>query len=310
MKEHSLFGGIVPEIAARKHVESIGLIIEKALAEAGIGYRDLSAVAVTSRHGLLRSIVVGAAAAKALAYSLNIPLVGIHHIEGHIYSNFIEHGDKLTFPHICLTVSGGHTLLLLVHAINEYELIGRTLDDAAGEVFDKVAKFLGLGFPGGPIIDRLATKGNPEAFAFPRPMLNNGNYDFSFSGLKTGVIKEIEKLQRAGVEMPVNDLVASFQQAVIDVLVTKTCRAAAERGIHAISVCGGVSANKGLRHAFEVRAEKDSLSVFYPRLSLCTDNGAMIAGLAYFKLQDGTTSDLRLDAHSNAPLGVLKVQYK
>jgi N6-L-threonylcarbamoyladenine synthase len=310
IKEHAPFGGIVPEIAARKHVESIGLIVEQALSEAGISYSDLDAVAVTARHGLLRSIVVGAASAKALAYSLNIPLVGIHHIEGHIYSNLIEHGDELTFPHVCLTVSGGHTLLLLVHAINQYELIGRTLDDAAGEVFDKVAKFLNLGFPGGPVIDRLAVEGSSEAFAFPRPMLNSDNNDFSFSGLKTAVIKEIEKLQRAEVELPIPDLAASFQQAVVDVLVTKTCRAAAERGLRTISICGGVAANRGLRKAFQDRAEKDGLSVFYPRMSLCTDNGAMIAGLAYFKLQDGLVSDLRLDAHANAPLGAMKVQYK
>jgi N6-L-threonylcarbamoyladenine synthase len=310
IKEHAPFGGIVPEIAARKHVESIGVIIEDALAEAGISYQDLDAIGVTARHGLLRSIVVGAAAAKSLAYSLDIPLIGVHHIEGHIYSNLIEHGEKLHFPHICLTISGGHTLLLLVHAINRYELIGRTLDDAAGEVFDKISKFLDLGFPGGPVIDKLAAEGNPKAFDFPRPMLNSDNSDFSFSGLKTAVIKEIEKLRRAGIEFSIPDVAASFQQAVIDVLVTKTCRAAKAHGLSTISVCGGVAANKGLRKAFEERGKADGLSVFYPRITLCTDNGAMIAGLAYFKLQDGMQSDLRMDAHANAPLGALKVQYK
>ena len=310
IKEHAPFGGIVPEIAARKHVESISVIIEDALAEAGIGYEDLDAVGVTARHGLLRSIVVGAAAAKSLAYSLDIPLIGVHHIEGHIYSNLIEHGDKLQFPHICLTISGGHTLLLLVHAINRYELIGRTLDDAAGEVFDKISKFLDLGFPGGPVIDKLAAEGNPKVFDFPRPMLNSDNSDFSFSGLKTAVIKEIEKLRRAGVDIPIADVAASFQQAVIDVLVTKTCRAAKAHGLSTISVCGGVAANKGLRKAFEERATKEGLSVFYPHIALCTDNGAMIAGLAYYKFQDGMQSDLRLDAQANAPLGALKVQYK
>lgn len=310
IKEHAPFGGIVPEIAARKHVESIGIIVEDALAEAGVSYEDLDAIAVTARHGLLRSIVVGAAAAKSLAYSLDIPLIGVHHIEGHIYSNLIEHGDKLQFPHICLTVSGGHTLLLLVHAINRYELIGRTLDDAAGEVFDKIAKFLDLGFPGGPIIDKLAAQGNPKAFDFPRPMLNSDNSDFSFSGLKTAVIKEIEKQRRAGAEISIPDVAASFQQAVVDVLVTKTIRAAQKYGVSTISVCGGVAANKGLRKAFEERGQSEGLSALYPRIALCTDNGAMIAGLAYYKLQEGVQSDLRLDAHANAPLGALKVQYK
>jgi len=310
IKEHAPFGGVVPEIAARKHVEAIGFIVEKALDEARIGYGDLDAVGVTARHGLLRSIVVGAAAAKALSFSLNIPLIGVHHIEGHIYSNRLEHGDKLQFPHICLTISGGHTLLLLVHAIGQYELIGRTLDDAAGEVFDKISKFLDLGFPGGPIIDGLAPQGKSDTFAFPRPMLNSDNYDFSFSGLKTAVIKEIEKMRRAGREVSVPDVAASFQQAVIDVLVTKTCRAANHYGLSTVSVCGGVAANKGLRKAFEDRAQTDGLSVFYPPLSLCTDNGAMIAGLAYHKLQSGGQSDLRLDAQANAPLGAMRVQYK
>jgi N6-L-threonylcarbamoyladenine synthase len=310
IKEHAPFGGVVPEIAARKHVEAIGLIVEKALEDAGIGYRDVDAVAVTARHGLLRSVVVGAAAAKALAYSLKVPLIGIHHIEGHIYSNLIEHGENLTFPHICLTVSGGHTLLLLVHAINQYELIGRTLDDAAGEVFDKIAKFLDLGFPGGPIIDRLAAEGNPQAFEFPRPMMTADNYDFSFSGLKTAVIKEIEKLRRTGKDVYIPDLAASFQQAAVDVMVTKTLRAAAKHGIQTVSICGGVAANKGLRRAFEVRGKENGVHAFYPRMSLCTDNGAMIAGLAYFKLKEGAQSDLRLDAQANAPLGAMKVQYK
>ncbi len=310
IKEHSHFGGIVPEIAARKHVEAIGVIIEKALDEAGVGYADLDAIGVTARHGLLRSIVVGAAAAKSLAYSLDIPLIGVHHIEGHIYSNRLEHGDKLQFPHICLTVSGGHTLLLLVHAINQYELIGRTLDDAAGEVFDKISKYLDLGFPGGPVIDRLAAEGKAKAFDFPRPMLHSDNSDFSFSGLKTAVIREIERLKRIGQAIPIADVAASFQAAAVDVLVTKTMLAARSRGLSTISVCGGVAANKGLRKAFEDRAQTEGISVFYPRISLCTDNGAMIAGLAYHKLQDGMQSDFRLDAQANAPLGAMRVLYK
>ncbi len=306
---HKPFGGIVPEIAARMHVEAIGFMVEKALEQANLTYGDIDAIAVTARHGLLRSLVVGVAAAKSLALALDIPLIGVHHIEGHIYSNLIEHGDKLTFPHVCLTVSGGHTLLLNVVGTDEYHLIGRTYDDAAGEVFDKVSKVLGLGFPGGPIIDKTAAQGRPDRFAFPRPMIDRDNYDFSFSGLKTAVINEINALRRAGQELPVADLCASFQQAAVDVLVDKTFRAAQSMGLSTVSVCGGVAANSGLRKAFQTLGDQHGISAFYPRMSLCTDNGAMIAGLGYYKFMKGLTSDLRLDAEANAPLGLMQVKY-
>ncbi len=310
IREHAPFGGVVPEIAARKHVEAIGIVIEKALTDAGLTYSQLDGIGVTNRHGLLRSIVVGAAAGKALALSLNVPLVGIHHIEGHIYSNILQHGDAITFPHLCLTVSGGHTLLLVVHALDHYQLLGRALDDAAGEVYDKLARYLDLGFPGGPIIDSLALGGNSAAFVLPRPMLNDPGYDFSFSGLKTAVIRQIEKLQRAGKPIPLADVAASFQQAVVDVLVGRILRAAAMYNISTVAVSGGVAANRGLRIALANLAATHSIQAFYPPLSLCTDNGAMIAGLAYHKIKAGSISDLRLDAQANAPLGITGVTYK
>jgi N6-L-threonylcarbamoyladenine synthase len=310
IKEHAPFGGVVPEVAARKHVEAISVVIEKALSDAQLDYSDLDAIAVTARHGLLRSIVVGVAAGKALALSLRIPLVGIHHIEGHIYSNILHHGEAIPFPHLCLTVSGGHTLLLLVHRLGHYELLGRALDDAAGEVYDKIARYLDLGFPGGPIMDRLAQTGNPTAFDLPRPMLTEPGYDFSFSGLKTAVIRQIEKQKRAGLELPLNDLAASFQQAVVDVLVGRIVRAAKAQHLSTVAVCGGVAANRGLQAALADLATTQGIQAFYPPLALCTDNGAMIAGLAWHKLKAGMTADLRLDAHANAPLGITGVTYK
>jgi N6-L-threonylcarbamoyladenine synthase len=300
----------VPEVAARKHVEAISIVIEKALADAGVDYSDLGAIAVTARHGLLRSIVVGVAAGKALALSLGVPLVGVHHIEGHIYSNILHHGDKLTFPHLCLTVSGGHTLLLLVHSLGHYELLGRALDDAAGEVYDKIARYLELGFPGGPIIDQMAEGGDPAAFNLPRPMLNEPGHDFSFSGLKTAVIRQIEKLQRGGIPLPLPDIAASFQQAVVDVFIGRITRAAKTYHISTVAVCGGVAANRGLRKALGALSKTHSIQAFYPPLALCTDNGAMIAGLAWHKLQTNQASSLWLDAQANAPLGMTAVTYK
>lgn len=308
-KVHEKFGGVVPELAARRHVEAMNYVIQEALDKASVSFSQIDIVGVNCKHGLLRSIVVGVAAAKAIAYSHGIPLIGVHHIEGHIYSNIIGNPD-IEFPHICLTVSGGHNLLIHVLDHGRYELIGRTLDDAAGEAFDKVTKLLGLGFPGGPIIDRLAKEGNPQAFDFPRPMLNRSNYDFSFSGLKTAVVNTVNDLRDRGIDVPIHDLAASFQQAVVDVLVTKTIRAAKEKSIDTITIAGGVSANSLLRSNFRALAHKNGLKITFPDMSLCTDNGAMIAALAYYKYQDGDTSDIYLDAMANAPLGALGVVYK
>lgn len=305
---HQKFGGVVPELAARRHVEIINLAIQESLDSANVPLSSINAVAVNHKHGLLRSIVVGVAAAKALAYSLDVPLIGIHHIEGHIYSNLIQH-PEVEFPHICLTVSGGHNLLLYVIDNGKYELIGRTLDDAAGEAFDKVSKLLGLGFPGGPIIDRLARQGNPKTFAFPRPMLDKPGYDFSFSGLKTAVTNEIRKLKQSNTEFRVPDLVASFQQSVIDVLLAKTLSAAKDKHVLAVTVAGGVSANSLLRETFLEAGQRHGIRFYFPDLALCTDNAAMVAGYAYYKYRSGLRSPFDLDAVANAPLGALGITY-
>jgi N6-L-threonylcarbamoyladenine synthase len=306
---HQRFGGVVPELAARRHIEAINYVIQAALDKANVSFQEIHAVGVNCRHGLLRSIMVGVAAAKAIAYSQGIPLIGVHHIEGHIYSNLIAHPD-LEFPHICLTVSGGHNLLIHVHAPGKYELIGRTWDDSAGEAFDKVSKVLGLGFPGGPIIDNLSQQGNAQAFDFPRPMLNNSTYDFSFSGLKTAVTTRVAQLKATGNELNIADIAASFQQAVVDVLVTKTLKAAENKGISIVSVAGGVSANSLLRKTFAQLADQKGIKVICSDISLCTDNGAMIAALAYYKYQQGYVSSWDLDAMANAPLGDLGLIYK
>ena len=314
IKAHQAYGGVVPELASRKHIEAINYIVDKALTEANVTFRDVAAVAVTNRPGLIGALLVGVAAAKSLAYAHNLPLLGINHIEGHIYANYMVH-DALTFPHICLTVSGGHTLLVEVHEGWRYKVLGSTQDDAAGEVYDKVAKYLGLGFPGGKIIDELAQKGNPSAIDFPRPMRNSGDYQFSFSGIKTSVRYFVEKAQRAGtLQLPpivgdskpdmirLEDIAASFQAAVVDVLVYKTLRAAKETGAKTITLTGGVAANSELRASLKAAAAELGANVYYPPISLCTDNGAMIAGIAYVKYQQGLRDGLELNAAANGAI--------
>ena len=314
IKAHQAYGGVVPELASRKHIEAINYIVDKALTEANVTFRDVAAVAVTNRPGLIGALLVGVAAAKSLAYAHNLPLLGINHIEGHIYANYMVH-DALTFPHICLTVSGGHTLLVEVHEGWRYKVLGSTQDDAAGEVYDKVAKYLGLGFPGGKIIDELAQKGNPSAIDFPRPMRNSGDYQFSFSGIKTSVRYFVEKAQRAGtLQLPpivgdskpdmirLEDIAASFQAAVVDVLVYKTLRAAKETGAKTITLTGGVAANSELRASLKAAAAELGANVYYPPISLCTDNGAMIAGIAYVKYQQGLRDGLALNAAANGAI--------
>ncbi|MCK4274785.1 MAG: tRNA (adenosine(37)-N6)-threonylcarbamoyltransferase complex transferase subunit TsaD, partial [Dehalococcoidales bacterium] len=243
------YGGVVPEIAARRHTELIGYVIKEALDTAGKTLDDIESVAVTSKQGLIGCLLVGVAAAKSISYAKQIPLIGVHHIEGHIFANRLSHPD-LPVPHVCLTVSGGHTMLLYVENDCKYELLGTTLDDAAGEAFDKIAKFLGLDFPGGPVIDKLATKGGIKAFSFPRPMIRSKTLDFSFSGLKTSVINMFKDRVARNEALPLADIAASFQEAVADVLVGKTMRAAEERGVAAVSVTGGVSANSRIREVF------------------------------------------------------------
>ncbi|MBN1176073.1 MAG: tRNA (adenosine(37)-N6)-threonylcarbamoyltransferase complex transferase subunit TsaD [Dehalococcoidales bacterium] len=300
------YGGVVPEIAARRHTELIGYIIEEALDKAGRTLDDIEAVAVSSMQGLIGCLMVGVAAAKSISYARQIPLIGVHHVEGHIFANRLSHPD-LPFPHVCLTVSGGHTLLLYVKDESSYELLGTTLDDAAGEAFDKTAKFLGILYAdrntgGGRAIDELSVKGDRQAFDFPRPMIRNKSYDFSFSGLKTSVINKFKDKLARDEALPLADIAASFQEAVVDVLVSKTLRAADEYGVKAVSVTGGVSANSRLREVFRETCKKKGIDVFFPHLSLCTDNAAMIAAAGYARMKRGEVSDLTLDVFPNVPL--------
>ena len=298
---HEKYGGIVPELASRRHVESINYIIDQAVSEAGVSFGDVGAIAVTNRPGLIGALLVGVAAAKSLAYCHNLPLLGINHIEGHIYANFMVH-DELTFPHVCLTVSGGHTLLVEVRQGWKYEILGGTRDDAAGEAYDKVAQYLGLGFPGGRIIDELAQKGDSTAINFPRPMLNRDDYQFSFSGLKTAVRYFVEKEKAAGTLPPIEDIAASFQAAAVEVLVQKTIRAAKMKNAGAITLTGGVAANHQLRQSMSEASTELGIPVYYPPIQLCTDNGAMIAGVAYHKYQEGLRDGLDLNASASGSI--------
>lgn len=301
IKDHQEYGGVVPELASRKHIEAINYIVNRSLDEAGLTFDDIDAIAVTNRPGLIGALLVGVAAAKSLAYSHNLPLLGINHIEGHIYANYMVH-EPLTFPHICLTVSGGHTLLVEVYEGWKYKVLGTTQDDAAGEVYDKVAKYLGLGFPGGRIIDELAQEGDPNAIDFPRPMLHSGNYQFSFSGIKTSVRYYIEKAKKNGMNTRIEDIAASFQAAVVDVLVAKTIEAAKTNNSRSITLTGGVAANSQLRSSLTIVADDIDVKVYYPPIRLCTDNGAMIAGIAYEKYTQGLQDNLSLNAAANGSL--------
>jgi N6-L-threonylcarbamoyladenine synthase len=296
------YGGVVPEIAARRHTELIGYVIKDALDTAGKTLDDVEAVAVTSRQGLIGCLMVGVAAAKSISYAKHLPLIGLHHIEGHIFANRLSNPD-LPVPHICLTVSGGHNMLVHVQENCRYEVLGTTLDDAAGEAFDKIAKFLGLDFPGGPVIDKLSRQGNRQAFSFPRPMIRSQALDFSFSGLKTAVINMFKAQIARNETLPIADIAASFQEAIVDVLVAKTLRAVEEHDLKVVGVTGGVSANSRLRQVFAETCKKRGIQVFFPKLSLCTDNAAMIAAAGYARMMLGERSDLRLNVFPNAPLG-------
>ncbi len=297
------YGGVVPEIAARRHTELIGYVIKEALDAAGKTLDDVEAVAVTSKQGLVGCLMVGVSAAKSISYSRGLPLIGVHHVEGHIFANIMSHPD-MPFPHVCLTVSGGHNMLLYVRGPCRYEVLGVTLDDAAGEAFDKVAKFLGLDFPGGPVIDKLSQQGDRRAFKFPRPMIGGKSFDFSFSGLKTAVVNMFRDRLARGESLPLADIAASFQEAVVDVLIAKTVRAALEKGVATIGVTGGVSANGRLRQVFAETGKKQGISIFFPELSLCTDNAAMIAAAGYARMVLGERSDLRLNVFPTSPLGL------
>lgn len=298
---HKKFGGVVPEVASRKHIEIINNIIQEALDEAEVGFNDIDLIGVTKGPGLVGALLIGLSAAKAIAYGLDKPIVGVNHMEGHICANYIEH-KNLKPPFTCLIVSGGHTYLIYVKGYTDYELMGRTRDDAAGEAFDKVARTLGLSYPGGPLIDKLSKTGNKAAIDFPRVMLEKDSYDFSFSGLKTAVLNYINNMKQKDKEIVVEDVAASFQEAVLDVLVDKSFRLAKEKGSDKIVLAGGVAANSGLRKMMEERGKKESVDIFYPSLTLCTDNAAMIGSAAFFNYQAGNESDLHLNVAPNLSL--------
>lgn len=299
---HKLYGGVVPEIASRKHIEKINQVIEEALEEAEVTLDDLDAVGVTYGPGLVGALLVGVAEAKAISYAKKLPLVGVHHIEGHVSANYIEHPD-LEPPFMCLIVSGGHTHLVIVKDYGEFEILGRTRDDAAGEAFDKVARAIGLGYPGGPKIDKLAKEGNAEAIQFPKAKLESGPYDFSFSGVKSAVLNYINKCKMQGEEFDRADLAASFQKAVVDTLVEKAVKAAKEYHMDKLAIAGGVASNSALRGAMENACKKESIQFYYPSPILCTDNAAMIGVAAYYEYQKGTRHGLDLNAVPNLKLG-------
>lgn len=297
---HKKFGGIVPEVASRKHIETINQIVQEALDAANVTFKDIDLIGVTRGPGLVGALLIGISTAKALSYGLNVPLVGVNHIEGHVCANYIEFKD-LEPPFTCLIVSGGHTYLVQANGYTDYEIVGRTRDDAAGEAFDKVARALGLPYPGGPVIDKLSQKGNKEAIDFPRAMIDD-SYDFSFSGLKTAVLNYLNQQRQKGQEIVIEDVAASFQQAVLDVLVEKAFRLAKERGMNKIVLAGGVAANQGLRDMMNLRGEEEGIKIYYPSRILCTDNAAMIGSAAYFNYMAGNVSNLHLNVEPNLDL--------
>lgn len=298
---HARYGGVVPELASRAHLEAILPAVYDALDLAGIGLADLEAVAVTRGPGLIGALLVGLTAAKAISFSLDIPLVAVNHLEAHIYANFL-HFPALEPPLVAFVVSGGHTLLLHMPEHRAYRVLGETVDDAAGEAYDKVARFLGLGYPGGPVIDRIARNGDPRAVAFPRAMMHDGTFNFSLSGLKTAVINHVRKMRERGEEVPVADIAASFQAAVVEVQVSKITRAASETGVSRVVLAGGVAANTFLREKLEEALEDKGIELYYPPLDLCADNAAMIASLGWRLLEAGDVSPLDIDAAAALPI--------
>ena len=299
---HTLYGGVVPEIASRKHIEKINQVVEAALKEADVTLDDIDAIGVTYGPGLVGALLVGVAEAKAIAYAKKNPLVGVHHIEGHVSANYIEHPD-LEPPFLCEIISGGHTHLVIVKDYGSFEILGRTRDDAAGEAFDKVARAIGLGYPGGPKIDKLAKEGNPHAIDFPRAHMEDAPYDFSFSGVKSAVLNHLNKCRMTGEPIVEADIAASFQQAVVDVLVDNAIRAAKDYHMDRLAIAGGVASNGALRAAMEAACEKEGIRFYRPSPIFCTDNAAMIGVAAYYEYQKGPRHGWDLNAVPNLKLG-------
>ena len=299
---HTLYGGVVPEIASRKHIEKINQVVQAALDEAHMTLDGITAVAVTYGPGLVGALLVGVAAAKSIAYAAKKPLVPVHHIEGHVSANFIEH-PELEPPFVCEIVSGGHTHLVIVKDYGEFEIIGRTMDDAAGEAFDKVARAVGLGYPGGPKVDKAAKEGNPHAMEFPRAKVGGSPYDFSFSGMKSAVLNYINQAEMKGETICVPDLCASFQNAVVDVLVSRAIAAAKEFGYKKLAIAGGVASNSALRAGMKAACEKEGIEFYYPSPIFCTDNAAMIGAAGYYEYINGVRAGWDLNAVPNLKLG-------
>ena len=299
---HTLYGGVVPEIASRKHIEHMNPVIREALKQAGMTLDDIDGIAVTYGPGLVGALLVGVAEAKAISYARQIPLVGVHHIEGHISANYIENKD-LEPPFLCLVVSGGHTHLVQVEDYGVYRVLGRTRDDAAGEAFDKVARAIGLGYPGGPKIEKAARQGNAEAIPFPRAKVNDSPYDFSFSGVKSAVLNYINGCRMKKQEIVPEDIAASFQKAVVDVLIEHAIRGAREFGAEKLAIAGGVASNTALREGMRAACEENGIRFYHPSPVLCTDNAAMIGAAGYYEYLAGTRSGLDLNAVPNLKLG-------
>lgn len=299
---HKKYGGVVPEVASRKHVELADVVVQEALDNAGCTLDDVDIVGATYGPGLVGALLVGLSTGKAIAYSAGKVFVGVNHIEGHICADFLAH-PSLKPPFICLVVSGGHTNIVHMVDYGKFEIMGRTRDDAAGEAYDKIARAIGLGYPGGPLIDRIAKTGNRKAVNFPRVYLEEGTFDFSFSGLKSSVLNYLNRLKMQGEDVNTADVAASFQEAVIDVLVDKTFAACSLKRSNTIAVAGGVAANSRLRERFIDEGKRRGIEVFFPPAVLCTDNAAMIASAAYYEFLNGRTSDMYLNANPSLDLG-------
>ena len=305
VRVHQDYGGVVPEIASRKHVESIVPVVRQCFDEASCSFEDIDGVAVTCGPGLVGALLVGLSFGKAAAYALGVPLIGVNHLEGHLYAGFLEEPEA-EFPLVGLVVSGGHTSILYVTGHGEFELLGQTRDDAAGEVLDKVARAMGLGYPGGPKIEKAAATGDPQKYDFPRAWLEKDSLDFSYSGLKSALLNFLHNAEQRNEQVSVNDIAASFQEAVIEVLVEKTFLAAVEKNVKTVMVVGGVAANQRLRSKMNSRLAEKEIKLIVPRPELCTDNAAMIGCAAYYKMLNGQFSDLFLNAMPNLSLNVEK----